>query len=69
MFVVSFGGMSKLVLLDWWRGPRPYYTLKLKACQRLIVGPNYSGSRRLVVTHGAEPLRHGHLNQFLKVVG
>jgi hypothetical protein len=38
MFVISLGGMSELVLLGWWRGLRPYYTLKLNACERLIVG-------------------------------
>ena len=32
--------MSELVLLGWWWGLRPYYTLKLRACQRLIVGWN-----------------------------
>jgi hypothetical protein len=40
MFVISLGGMSELVLLELVERLRPYYTLKLKACQRLIVGWN-----------------------------
>jgi hypothetical protein len=40
MIVISLGGVSELVLLGWWRGLRPYYTLKLNAGQRLIVGWN-----------------------------
>ena len=29
-----------LLCWGWWKGLRPYYTLKLNACQRLIVGWN-----------------------------
>src|ERR1700745_2065331 len=35
---ISLGGMSQLALV--WRGLRRCYTLKLNACQRLIVGWN-----------------------------
>jgi len=41
MFVITLGGLSELVLLGMVeRGLRQYYTLNLKACQRLIVGWN-----------------------------
>jgi hypothetical protein len=37
---VSLGDMSELAQLGLVRGLRPYYTVKLKAGQRLIVGWN-----------------------------
>jgi hypothetical protein len=40
MSVISLGGTSELVLLGLVERAEPYYTLKLNACQRLIVGWN-----------------------------
>jgi hypothetical protein len=59
MFVISLGGMSELVLLGWWRGLRPYYTLKLKACQRLIVGWNLEYCQYIKFSSTSKPIRDG----------
>ena len=43
----------------WWRGLRPYYTLKLKACQRLIVGRNLEYCRYVKFSSPTKPIRDG----------
>jgi len=40
MIVISLVACRNLFCWGWWRGLRPCYTLKLNACQRLIVGWN-----------------------------
>ena len=43
----------------WWRGLRPYYTLKLKACQRLIVGWNLEHCQYLKFSSTSKPITDG----------
>ena len=44
---------------DWWRGLRPHHTLKLKPCQRLIVGWNLEYCQRIKFSSTSKSIRDG----------
>jgi hypothetical protein len=59
MFVISLGGMSELVLLGLVERAEAvlYFTLKLKACQRLIVGRSLEYSQHIKFSSTSKPIR------------